>query len=232
VPHLDLLFPARRLWKARLESCRLQSLEAQLIGLRRQEDIPGALIPQVYFDYVRRRDARALARVFRHNRDDIVSLAALSLLACQWVEEGRAEDPRDALSLARLLERARLYERSKTHYRRAAAHGAGPLRTAALLGLAARAKRAGDHEEAVGLWAAAAEAGEPLAMHELAMHYEHRGRDRESALAMVDRALDVLDRREDPRSRRLAEAFCRRRERLVRRLASRSRIAGTRRAPG
>ena len=65
------------------------------MGLRRTGDIPGEEIPQVYFDWVRRRDARMLARVFEHNRQDIVSLAALAVLACQWVEEGRAEDPRD-----------------------------------------------------------------------------------------------------------------------------------------
>jgi hypothetical protein len=234
-PHFDLLHPARRLWKARLESCRLQSLEAQLIGLRRAGDIAGELIPQVYFDWVRRRDARALVKVFRHNRDDIVSLAALSILACQWVEEQRAEDPRDVLSLAQVLERARLYERSDEQYRRAADQGQGPLRNAALLGLAARSKRARDFGEAAGLWAAAAEAGEPLAMHELAMHHEHRTRDLEAALQVVDRALDVLDGRDDPRARRLAADFWRRRERLVRKQGRRprgSRLPGRPRAPG
>ena len=117
-PHLDLLHPARRLWKARLESCRLQVLEAELLGVRRRGDIPGEAIPGIYFDYVRRRDARAMARVFEHNRIDIVSLAALAVTACRWVEEGSAEDPRDVLSLARVLERARLYERSEAEYRR------------------------------------------------------------------------------------------------------------------
>jgi len=214
VPHFDLLHPARRLWKARLESCRLQSLEAELIGLRRSGDIPGELIPQVYFDWVRRRDARALVKVFRHNRDDIVSLAALSILACQWVEEHRAEDPRDVLSLARLLERARLYERSDAQYQRAAKNGRGSLRNAALRGLALRAKRAGDFEEAAGLWAAAAEAGDVLAMLELAMHHEHRTRDLAAALGLVDRALDVLDGQDDPPARRLAAGFWRRRKRL------------------
>ena len=33
--------------------------------------------------------------------------AALAVLACQWVEESRAEDPRDILSLGRVLERGR-----------------------------------------------------------------------------------------------------------------------------
>ncbi len=129
-PHLDLLHPARRLWKARLESCRLQVLESEILGVRRRGDIPGEAIPGIYFDYVRRRDAQAMARVFEHNRLDIVSLAALSVAACRWVEEGSAEDPRDVLSLAKVLERARLYERSEAEYRRAVACDRGALRVA------------------------------------------------------------------------------------------------------
>jgi uncharacterized protein YprB with RNaseH-like and TPR domain len=229
-PHFDLLHPARRLWKARLESCRLQSLEAGLMGLRRGPDIPSELIPQVYFDWVRRRDARALRKVFRHNRDDIVSLAALAALACQWVEEERAEDPRDVLSLARVLERARLYERSKSEYRRAADRATGRVRTSALLGLAERAKKAGEIDEAAGLWAAAAEAGEPRAMHELAMHHEHRTRDLDAALGLVERALDLIEGRSDLRTGRMAAGFWRRRERLLSKL-SRASARGARKAP-
>ena len=56
--------------------------------------------------------AGAMARVLEHNRLDVLSLAALAALACQWVEGGHAEDPRDVYCLARVLERASLYERS------------------------------------------------------------------------------------------------------------------------
>jgi uncharacterized protein YprB with RNaseH-like and TPR domain len=214
--HLDLLHPARRLWKARLESCRLQSLEAELMGLRREGDIPGEEIPRVYFDWVRRRDARMLARVFDHNRQDIVSLAALAVLACQWVEEGRAEDPRDVYSLARVLERARLYERSEAEYRRALALGPGALRGPTLLRLAWRAKRAGEHQRAAGLWAEAGEAGEPEGWRELAMHHEHRTRHLDAALAAAERGLRLVENGRDVRSWHLAEGFRRRRDRLLR----------------
>ena len=43
--HLDLLFGARRLWKLRLESCRLVDLENQILGVERQGDLPGEMIP-------------------------------------------------------------------------------------------------------------------------------------------------------------------------------------------
>jgi len=233
VLHFDLLHPARRLWRARLESCRLQALEAELLGLLRVGDVPGEQIPQIYFDYVRRRDARALARVFEHNRQDIVSLAALAVLACQWVEEGRAEDPRDVYSLARVLERARLYERSDAEYRRALALDPGPLRGAALMRLAARARRAGEPAIAAALWEEAAESGELLALRELAVHHEHRRREPGAALEVVDRALRWLEDAvsDDPRGQRLATDFAKRRGRLLRKLSTSPRCAGTPRAP-
>jgi hypothetical protein len=217
-PHLDLLHPARRLWKARLESCRLQSLEAALMGLHRNGDIPGEEIPQVYFDYVRQRDGRKLARVFDHNRQDIVSLAALAVHACTWVEDGRAEDARDVFSLARVLERARLFERSEAEYRRALALDAGPLRGKALLRLAWRAKRRGERERALALWEEAGAAGEVEAWRELAMHHEHRAKDYDRALEAVARGLALLEanRRRELRAWHLAEGFERRRERLRR----------------
>jgi len=247
VPHLDLLHPARRLWKARLESCRLQSLEAELMGLRRHGDIPGEDIPQVYFDWVRRRDSRLLARVFEHNRQDIVSLAALAVLACQWVEESRAEDPRDIFSLGRVLERGRRYERSEACYRRALLAGSTAVRGPALLRLGWRAKRAGDHTRAAELWAEAGEAGEVEGWRELAMHHEHRSRDLEQALAAVERGMRLVEAiaGDDRRARHQAKGFERRRQRLHRKQARNrgdeghrplasclSHGAGTRRGPG
>jgi uncharacterized protein YprB with RNaseH-like and TPR domain len=224
VPHLDLLHPARRLWKARLESCRLQSLEAELMGLRRHGDIPGEEIPQVYFDWVRRRDSRLLARVFEHNRQDIVSLAALAVLACQWVEESRAEDPRDIFSLGRVLERGRRYERSEACYRRALSAGSAAVRGPALLRLGWRAKRAGDHTRAAALWAEAGEAGEVEGWRELAMHHEHRSRDLEQALAAVERGMRLVEAiaGDDRRARHQAEGFERRQTRLHRKQTRRA----------
>ncbi|HET7293095.1 MAG TPA: ribonuclease H-like domain-containing protein [Vicinamibacteria bacterium] len=215
-PHLDLLLPARRLWKARLDSCALQSLEVALLGLRRRDDIPGDAIPGIYFDWVRRRDGRALARVFNHNRTDIVSLAALALRACRWVEGGEAEDPRDVFSLARVLERARLYERSEAAYLRAVANDRGAVRVAALVRLASRAKRAGEHGRALALWRQAAGHGDLLAHRELAVHHEHRSGDLDAALESAEAALRLVESRGAPGG--VARAFEHRRRRLLRKL--------------
>jgi uncharacterized protein len=216
--HLDLLAPARRLWKERLVSCRLQSLERSLLSLERHEDVPGEEIPRIYFDYVRRRDGRALARVLEHNRLDVVSLAAVAVLASEWVHEDRAEDPRDVFSLGRVYEGALLYERSEALYRRVAERETGPLRVRSLVRLAARARRRGDHPAALRLWGEAATAGSPRAWRELAVHHEHRTRDLTAALDAADHGLRTLDGSITGGARRLAADLQRRRVRLLRRL--------------
>ena len=224
--HLDLLHPARRLWKARLSSCRLVHLEAQLLGLEREGDVPGEEIPRVYFDFIRGGDAALLARVFEHNRLDIVSLAALSALACEWVEEGRAEEPRDVLSLARVLERAEDRERSGAEYRRALQVSRPGLddsvRRASLARLAARAKRGGDVLAAVEYWQQAVDAGELAAFRELAVLHEHYRRDLGAALEVVERGLASLLEASATASH-LTRDLHHRRERLRRRLAKRAR---------
>jgi uncharacterized protein YprB with RNaseH-like and TPR domain len=226
LPHLDLLPPARRLWKLRLASCRLQALEADLLDLRRRADVPGEEIPRIYFDYVRRRDGRALLRVLEHNRVDVVSLAALAVLACQWVEEGRAEDPRDVYSLAQVLEQARLFERCEGQYRRVLETGDAALRVEALLKLARHKRRAGDHGAAAVLWEEAARAGDWRARRALAIYHEHRSRDLATALSVVEQGLADLGSRPGhdvpPGLARLAADLRRRRHRL---LAKRARAA-------
>ena len=56
--HLDLLHPARALWKLRLGSVRLVELERHILdparlGWHREDDVISSLIPQYYFDYLR-----------------------------------------------------------------------------------------------------------------------------------------------------------------------------------
>src|SRR3990172_6360487 len=76
--HLDLLPPARRLWSSRLPDCRLGTIEVRVLGLERVDDVPGALIPSLYFHYLRSRRAEALQPVFEHNRLGVLSLVTLT----------------------------------------------------------------------------------------------------------------------------------------------------------
>ena len=78
--HLDLLHGARRLWKLRLEDCRLVQLEEQILGVCREGDLPGELIPYVYFEYLRSHEAYRLVPIFHHNAMDILTLACLTAI--------------------------------------------------------------------------------------------------------------------------------------------------------
>src|SRR5260370_30052753 len=86
---VDLLGPARRLWSDRLADCRLGTVEQHALRFTRDDDLPGALIPTVYFEYLRRKRPDELPRVFEHNRHDILSLAALT----GWVADAVVRAP-------------------------------------------------------------------------------------------------------------------------------------------
>jgi hypothetical protein len=102
-PHIDLLHPARRLWRRRIGSCSLNSLEKKILKLERsQEDVPGWMIPGLYMDYLRSGDATELLRVFYHNRLDMLSMVVLTTRIIQQFEQAQdIVDPLDLLSLAR-----------------------------------------------------------------------------------------------------------------------------------
>ena len=79
-PHLDFLFSARSLWKHKYDSCRLFHLAREVVAADRSEDIPGAEIPQRYFDYLRTGDFGLIEPILYHNQEDILSLLGLGLL--------------------------------------------------------------------------------------------------------------------------------------------------------
>ena len=124
-PHLDLLHPARRLWRKRLGSCALSNLERKVLGFARTEsDVPGSLIPQLYADYLRDGDGRMMQRVFYHNREDIVSMAVLAEVICSAFAEPTATDsghlqPLDLLSMARLQIELECLDRAESLFRSA-----------------------------------------------------------------------------------------------------------------
>jgi uncharacterized protein YprB with RNaseH-like and TPR domain len=72
--HLDLLFTARRLWRNGHGSCRLIALEREMLSFFRGPDVPGSMIPRVYFDYLQQRPSSTLNAVFTHNVNDVVLL--------------------------------------------------------------------------------------------------------------------------------------------------------------
>ena len=163
VPHLDMLHPARRLWKQRPtvagpaldeDSCRLSVLERHLAGYHRVGDVPGFEIPSRFFRFVqerRRASARSRARAQSH-RSDLAGAGDGQAMMLIRRGRGRRAHPREALGLGRLYERSGANDKAEACYARAASLAAqiGP-----------RARRASGGVAPPGAGAAGAPAGCP-----------------------------------------------------------------------
>ena len=102
---LDLLYPARRVWKLRLGCCKLSYLEEMIFNAPRGHDIPGSEIPQRYFDSVKTGDKSLLDDVIEHNRQDIVTLTALLVkLNALYSKPESAGEQLDIFSLGKAFE--------------------------------------------------------------------------------------------------------------------------------
>lgn len=75
--HIDALHLLRRRHGARLPDCRLKTAEQMLLGFVRPDDLPGSEAPDAWRRLLKGGDASQVARVAKHNRDDLLSLAAL-----------------------------------------------------------------------------------------------------------------------------------------------------------
>ena len=169
--HLDALHPARRLWKLRLESCKLTDLESAILGIGREGDVEGSEIPGIYFDYLRTGNAQGLQPVFYHNALDIVTLAAVTVELARVLSDASEEtlaSSLDLFSLSRILERAQAIERSAEACRQALAKGLPQMvESQALWQLAAQHKRRRQHDLAVELWIELARRETPFALRAL-----------------------------------------------------------------
>ena len=75
--HIDLLHPARRRWRGVWENCRLATIERQVLGVVREDDLPGSEAPAAWLSYLRGGSAEKLRRVGHHNAQDLRSLTGL-----------------------------------------------------------------------------------------------------------------------------------------------------------
>lgn len=195
-PHIDLLPPSRRLWRQRLESCALGSLEQSLLGLQRtQEDVPGWLIPSLYNNYLRSGDARELRRVFYHNQIDMVSMVTLTQrVVRQFAQAQPADHPIDLYSLGKWQAAlGQMAEAEQTLRWAVSGDLSLDLYHRALGELAGLLKRNGRRAEAVPCWQQiAATSFDDVSAHvELAMHYEWHEVDLATAVTWTERAITL-----------------------------------------
>ncbi len=198
LPHIDLLPLSRRLWRARIGSVALANLETELLGVRRtQADVPGWLIPSLYNEYLRSRDAGQLARVFYHNQIDMLSMVTLSDHILRMIASAdRDQDPIDHFSLGRWQADIGLEHEAEETLNRVV-KGDLPLAIyhKALQRLALLFKRQQRYGEAVPLWQqwAATSFDEIDAHVELAKYYEWHGNDIAQAERWTQAALSLVD---------------------------------------
>ena len=230
IAQFDLLVHARRLWRSRLESCALRSLEAEVLDVRRSsDDVPSGLIPYLYREYLQTNDPNLMAGVLYHNAQDILSMA---ILAAEVADRYRRapdefEDPLDALAMGfiyRGMGKVSLAEQSLRAALRADL--AGDDRVRALEGLANILKAGGGFEGAAELWEAwhAAAPDDPLPCIELAKFYEWRKRNLDQAMQWTEDALSAAERIPAAgRRRELERAVAHRRQRLEKKQKSAAR---------
>ncbi len=213
--HLDLLYGARRLFKLRLENCRLVNLENQILGFERQGDIPGEMIPWLYFEYLRSRRAFRLVPVFHHNVLDILSLACLTGIipeAFRDPENARARHGSDLLGLARWLQVSGRLEEALRLTRRAVDMGLPDLHLfRALFDAGSIEKKLGMTHAALATFTDLSLSPNPFrcrAYEELSKHYEHREKNFPMALECAREARVLEDSPALEARRRRLEAKC------------------------
>lgn len=221
---VDLLAPARRLWRRRLGSVRLAHLEEKILGHGREDDLPGSEAPQRYFDYLKTGDFSLLEEVIDHNRQDILSMGALLAEICECYGSPRkVKETADLFSLGLALGKQGEKDEAEALYRMAAepktvtgiqALSESGLRAQANRELDRLLRREGRTQERIELlrhMCTSRDAG--MYPHtELAKIYEHHLRDYKNALRCAKRALDAARTDEE------RDAACRRIERIEKKL--------------
>ncbi|MBN2602070.1 MAG: ribonuclease H-like domain-containing protein [Candidatus Marinimicrobia bacterium] len=195
--HIDLLHPTRMLWKYSMENCKLKTVETDRLGLFRDDDIPGEMIPDAYFDYLRCRRIDKIERIFYHNRFDIITLLATLILIINAYESHDPDDnPLTDYAKARMFTRKKNIGRSIAHYEHVLNSNVSPgRRQKTSLELAALYKKAGEYKKAVTLWQTVIGEDFPLALEpylELAMYYEHHSKEYPKADEVITEALARL----------------------------------------
>lgn len=202
--HWDLLFWARRLWREKLPSCSLASLEKNVLGFFRQGDIPGAEIPQRYFDFLKSGRGELLQDICEHNTWDILSMVTLLLHlgSSHYLVPEKIECPQEALALGRMLENRKDKNNPEPFYLQAADCGQPRLQGTAWLRLGFWYKKQKDWEQAEKAWLKLLEIDQHpvLARVELAKIYEHRKKDWALALQLTRQALALAFQEDNSRA--------------------------------
>jgi uncharacterized protein YprB with RNaseH-like and TPR domain len=195
LPHLDFLFPARRLWSHKHESCRLFHLALNVVQTGRTEDIPSAEIPWRYFQYLQTGNYDLIEPILYHNQEDILSLLGLVIIGAQIF----AEDPNlcmgdamDFYGAGKVMATAGDADKAVQFYKKALdGNLTDEVSIETKKRLSAHFKKHQDWDSAVPIWkemtsSTVVTPAQLFSFRELAMHFEHRLKDFEAARSIAE----------------------------------------------
>lgn len=197
IDHFDLLPLARRLWRIRLESRTLSNVENQILGVQRGEDeVPGYLIPEMYFEYLKTQDASPMGGIFYHNAIDILSLAGLFSHMAYLLSDPYSEKIthiEDVVALARFFETMGEIPKAQKLYQKALdSDMPEELYWDTIERYSFLLKRQDAWEKAISLWELAAENNALYAIEELAKYFEHRAKNLATAKEWTLKGIKIL----------------------------------------
>ena len=201
-PQFDLLHPARRLWRMSLPDCTLGTIEKMQLDVHRtEEDVPGALIPGLYLDYLRSGDASQMARIVYHNAVDILTLVGLAtqILSRHQSQDSSKLSGAEALAVARWHHEVGRLEAAEDAFLRAIKSSKLDVRIDALHRYTTYLKGQDRREEAVEQWQTlhSIAPDDPRPCVELAKYYEWHANDLAQAQHWAQEALVCLSHWED-----------------------------------
>ena len=189
----DLLHLCRRIWKKRLENCKLSTIEEEILKLKREDDIPGSEIPEMYKRYLESGNGQEMLKVIEHNESDVVSM---SVILCRLIRifgdpTNQLDNISDIMHLGESYYAKKDFERSLECFE-AALNGSKDAITSynCMKYMSFIHKKNKEYDLAVELWQRMDRlmGNAVLPLEELAKYYEHIQKDITKALDCAQRA--------------------------------------------
>ncbi|MGD6815810.1 ribonuclease H-like domain-containing protein [Metabacillus sp. 113a] len=202
--HFDLYHASRRLWKHRNYPLKLVNVESEILGIYREDDVPGYLAPIIYQHYVQTGDEAVLEGIMKHNELDVLTLITLyTHLSRKLLSAGTRSsmDEGEQYEVARWYENAGEKETALNEYEDIAEKGS-EWSLEAKLKVADHLKKEKQWEKAASIWKDISAKGsgklKTEACVQLAMYFEHTVRELETALEWTEEAMTAADDVTDP----------------------------------
>ncbi|MFC2157010.1 ribonuclease H-like domain-containing protein [Acidobacteriota bacterium] len=198
LPHLDFLFPARRLWSHKYENCKLSNLALDVVRTGRTEDIPSAEIPWRYFQFIQSGDFSLVEPIIYHNAEDILSLLGVIIVGASIFSDDPdtcSADGMDYFGAGKIMESFGDTEKSLQFFQKALKNGTSEDVTLSVRRrLSLNYKKNEDWDKALDVWREMTDTqivtrDALFSFRELAMYYEHKEKKYEEARRIAEEGL-------------------------------------------